>query len=235
MSFETEFTEFLEDVTLKRINTGGGYIKGFFYLNAPVLSTIKASVQTWRGFENENTEDRKMFGRDVKGDLVFYTSTKLNGIDNLGQKQADILIYRGKEYEVKEVTDNSNKLLDFSYFINVACLKNTLQEGINPFPPVPPPAFDGHLVINRDVDINGNLEVNGNADINGSLEYEPYVHNQTTYSALWVVNHNLNKPYPNVVVIDESNEVIEVYWESIDNNTLHIKPDLSIKGKAYIS
>jgi hypothetical protein len=67
------------------------------------------------------------------------------------------------------------------------------------------------------------------------LDIQPYEHNQNTYSALWVVNHNLNKPYPNVVVIDESNEVIEVYWESIDNNTLHIKPDLSIKGKAYIS
>lgn len=67
------------------------------------------------------------------------------------------------------------------------------------------------------------------------IDIQPYKHTQSTFSALWVVEHKLNKPYPNVVVTDESGVVGEFFWESIDNNTIHVKPDISIKGFVYVS
>lgn len=67
------------------------------------------------------------------------------------------------------------------------------------------------------------------------IDIQPYEHIQSTFSALWVVNHNLNKPYPNVVITDEFGVVGEFFWESIDNNTLHVRPDISIKGFVYVS
>jgi hypothetical protein len=67
------------------------------------------------------------------------------------------------------------------------------------------------------------------------IDLEPYMHIQSTFSALWVVTHNLNKPYPNIVTTNEDGVVCEIYWESIDNNTIHVKPDLSIKGRVYVS
>lgn len=67
------------------------------------------------------------------------------------------------------------------------------------------------------------------------IDIQPYEHIQNTFSDLWVVEHKLKKLYPNVVAINEAGIVMDVYWESIDNNTIHVKPDISIKGRVYVS
>lgn len=51
-----------------------------------------------------------------------------------------------------------------------------------------------------------------------------FTYTQTANLATWTVPHNLNKPYPNVVIVDNNgDQVIGFELSAIDNNTLTIK------------
>lgn len=61
-----------------------------------------------------------------------------------------------------------------------------------------------------------------------------YVHEQGVASAVWTVQHNLNK-YPSVTVVDSSENVIIADVEYIDVNTVKITMNGASKGRAYLN
>ena len=61
-----------------------------------------------------------------------------------------------------------------------------------------------------------------------------YVHEQGVASAVWTVQHNLNK-YPSVTVVDSSENVIIADVEYVDINTVKITMNGASKGRAYLN
>lgn len=61
-----------------------------------------------------------------------------------------------------------------------------------------------------------------------------YIHEQGVASAVWTVQHNLNK-YPSVTVVDSSDNVIVADIEYIDTNTVRISMVGASKGRAYLN
>lgn len=59
-----------------------------------------------------------------------------------------------------------------------------------------------------------------------------YAHDQMTASALWTVNHNLNK-YPSVSVTDSAGNVVEGDIAFVSGNQLTIVFSSAFAGKAY--
>ena len=61
-----------------------------------------------------------------------------------------------------------------------------------------------------------------------------YVHEQGVASAVWTVQHNLDK-YPSVTVVDSAENEIVAEVEYIDKNTVQIRMIGASKGRAYLS
>ena len=61
-----------------------------------------------------------------------------------------------------------------------------------------------------------------------------YVHEQGVASAVWTVQHNLNK-YPSVTVVDSAENEIVSEVEYLDKNTVKITMTGSSKGRAYLN
>ena len=61
-----------------------------------------------------------------------------------------------------------------------------------------------------------------------------YVHEQNSPSAVWTIQHNLEK-FPSVVLVDTEDDVIlgEINYES--NNTIIITLSAAIPGKAFLN
>lgn len=78
--------------------------------------------------------------------------------------------------------------------------------------------------------VNNILPVDGNV----SLTMPTYIHEQGVASAVWTVQHNLNK-YPSVTVVDSSDNVIVADIEYIDTNTVRISMVGASKGRAYLN
>jgi len=79
-----------------------------------------------------------------------------------------------------------------------------------------------------------NTLVSGTINVPGQDEVDSYVHEQNSPSAVWTINHNLNK-YPSIVLVDTEDDVIygEVNYES--NNTIIITLSAAISGKAFLN
>ena len=61
-----------------------------------------------------------------------------------------------------------------------------------------------------------------------------YIHDQGVASAVWTVQHNLNK-YPSVTVVDSAENVIICDVEYIDKNSVRITMTGASKGRAYLN
>lgn len=61
-----------------------------------------------------------------------------------------------------------------------------------------------------------------------------YVHEQGVASAVWTVQHNLDK-YPSVTVVDSAENEIVAEVEYIDKNTVQITMIGASKGRAYLN
>ena len=61
-----------------------------------------------------------------------------------------------------------------------------------------------------------------------------YVHEQGIASAVWMVQHNLNK-YPSVTVVDSSENEIVAEVEYLDKNSVKITMIGASKGRAYLN
>lgn len=61
-----------------------------------------------------------------------------------------------------------------------------------------------------------------------------YVHEQGIASAVWTVQHNLNK-YPSVTVVDSSENEIVADVEYLDKNNVQITMIGASKGRAYLN
>ncbi len=91
------FNDLLEPVQLKRY-TNGHYLKGQWVEGSYIITNITAAVMPFTGPNEPKLEGYE--GREVK---EFYTEFELKQADNSEGKPADILIYEGIEYIIKEV------------------------------------------------------------------------------------------------------------------------------------
>ena len=78
---------------------------------------------------------------------------------------------------------------------------------------------------------DGNLQTQINEI---SILANGYIHEQGVASAVWTVQHNLNK-YPSVTVVDSAENVIVADVEYIDVNTVTITMNGASKGRAYLN
>ena len=63
---------------------------------------------------------------------------------------------------------------------------------------------------------------------------QTYIHNQSTASAEWTINHNLNK-YPSVTVVDSAGTICEGTVTYIDANTIVCNFNGAFSGTAYLN
>jgi hypothetical protein len=63
---------------------------------------------------------------------------------------------------------------------------------------------------------------------------QEYIHNQIIGSAIWNINHNLNK-FPSIMVTDSGNNVIVGDIQYVDSNNVIVSFTGSFSGKAYLS
>ena len=79
--------------------------------------------------------------------------------------------------------------------------------------------FNGYLLMARTVD--------------EEIESQ-YIHEQTTASKVWVINHNLNTK-PSVTVVDENDKEIRCKKVYTSANTVTLYFNTALKGKAYLN
>jgi hypothetical protein len=63
---------------------------------------------------------------------------------------------------------------------------------------------------------------------------DTFIHEQGVASAVWTVQHNLNK-YPSVTVVDSSGNELITEIEYVDTNTVQITMNGASKGRAYLN
>ena len=66
------------------------------------------------------------------------------------------------------------------------------------------------------------------------LRLTGFTFNQTSNLAVWLINHNLNKPCPFVTIKDEFGETIIGDVRTIDNNNLEIRFNQPTTGTAFL-
>lgn len=72
-------------------------------------------------------------------------------------------------------------------------------------------------------------------DINvDPVNHVKYYHDQPSANSTWTIYHNLNF-YPNVTVLNSSNQTIEADIQYLDVNSVRIVMNASTSGKAYLS
>ena len=81
--------------------------------------------------------------------------------------------------------------------------------------------------------ING-VELSGNKTSAELGIDQTYIHNQSTASAEWTINHNLNK-YPSVTVVDSAGTICEGTVTYIDTNTIVCDFNGAFSGTAYLN
>jgi len=73
------------------------------------------------------------------------------------------------------------------------------------------------------------------SDINADpVNHVKYYHVQSSANSTWTIYHNLNF-YPNVTVLNSSNQTIEADIQYLDANSVRIVMNASTSGKAYLS
>ena len=70
-------------------------------------------------------------------------------------------------------------------------------------------------------------------DENGNI-ITAYVHEQSTASANWVVQHNLGKK-PSITVVDSADTVVVGAYEYINDNEVRLHFNSAFTGKAYLN
>lgn len=68
----------------------------------------------------------------------------------------------------------------------------------------------------------------------GASSDSSYVHNQTTASSTWTINHNLSK-YPSYVVVDSANDEVEGSVTYINTQQMVLNFSASFTGKVYLN
>ena len=93
---------------------------------------------------------------------------------------------------------------------------------------------DGYVPVQSVNTKIGNVVIdysNINAD---PVNHVKYLHNQVSANSTWTIYHNLNF-YPNVTVLNSSNQIIEADIQYLDANSVRIVMNASTSGKAYLS
>lgn len=61
-----------------------------------------------------------------------------------------------------------------------------------------------------------------------------YIHTQSSASAVWEIQHNLDK-YPSVTIVDSGNNVVIGEVVYIDKNNVRVTFNAAFSGKAYMN
>ena len=88
--------------------------------------------------------------------------------------------------------------------------------------------------INADFTIAETDSINVTFDIAQANKDKYFVFEQGTSSAVWVINHNLNKK-ASVTVVDEYDRVVTPEVEYVNDNKIIVRFNFAFKGKAYLN
>jgi len=103
-----DLSEVFEDLTIeigvKRFNDGYRDGNGFWVDGGFTIGNIKAVVQT------ANEQDKQVLEEGIRQNeaIKIHTIEQLKCDDDLSVKQSDIVVYNGKEYEIKKLFDLLN-------------------------------------------------------------------------------------------------------------------------------
>lgn len=96
-----------ETLTVKRVSAATTYTKGIAQAEGTANITIKASVQPLRANEMELLPE----GRRDSEAFRLYTDTELLPADEVTKKNADVVVYNGKDYEVLSCARWQNRVV----------------------------------------------------------------------------------------------------------------------------
>jgi hypothetical protein len=72
-------------------------------------------------------------------------------------------------------------------------------------------------------------------NVSGTIANTHVIFVQGTALSIWTISHNLNKLYPNVVLIDNNGDRFVAEIKSIDSNTIEVRTNEPTIGTAIIS
>lgn len=100
-------SQFREPLTVKRKNAATVYVKGKAQVGATSNVSITTSVQPLKADEMELLPE----GRRDSEAFRLYTSTELFPADETTGKNADVVVYNGKDYEVLSCARWQNRVV----------------------------------------------------------------------------------------------------------------------------
>ena len=150
--------------------------------------------------------DKNNFIVPINNDITLKIRNKQNKITHIIKDGYCTISQSGNVLIIKQKAESKKISLDFSS---------------------PSNAGDAHRLLRIALKT---LELN----VKNQLSDLNHLHNQTTLSNVWNINHNLNR-YTSVIVYDINNIVIEGEIEHVDTNNIIIRFNNNIMGKAFIN
>lgn len=81
---------------------------------------------------------------------------------------------------------------------------------------------------------DADIDLQGNSILNAT--FAPVIHAQNIASAVWTINHNLKKLYPNIVIVDSANELVIGYLiNPVDENNITLTFSAAFSGTATLT
>jgi hypothetical protein len=189
------------------------------YLN--IKGKISISGQMVFKFSNVPTLQGEFTGPVDGSALTAITTVEISGTDSSGQNVVEFIQYL---VDNDILISEQNELSNFGHFkiTSYTALGNNL-----------------YTLNLTNIGGNGNLDLNKYYDfatftISSGVGDKNYVHPQDQASAIWTVQHNLNK-FPSVTSVNTNN--IEMYGEVVFNdlNSLTINFSAAFSGRAFIN
>jgi hypothetical protein len=172
-------------------------------------------------FSNVPTLQGEFTGPVDGSALTAITTVEISGTDSSGQNVVEFIQYL---VDNDILISEQNELSNFGHFkiTSYTALGNNL-----------------YTLNLTNIGGNGNLDLNKYYDfatftISSGVGDKNYVHPQDQASAIWTVQHNLNK-FPSVTSVNTNN--IEMYGEVVFNdlNSLTINFSAAFSGRAFIN
>ena len=188
---------------------------------ANLFSTGLIAVGGQVGYKFVDVLSQKSFsGPSDNQAISTLTTIKVSSIDGAGHDIQNFI----QEYNLKKIILFKNKNKNIYGVFNVTSLTEDVDNA---------GYYDIALTF---VSGNGNLELEEHYSLSlfsGDKDKE-YIHNQTSASVVWNIQHNLNK-LPSVTTVNINNIEVKGEIQYIDNNNLTITFSAGFSGKAYLN
>lgn len=189
---------------------------------ANLFNTGLVTVGGQVSYKFVNTISQKSFsGPGDNQTLSSVTNIKLSSVDGAGHNISDFI----QEYNLKRIILFKNTNKNIYGIFDVTSLAEDIDN---------PGYYNLALIF---ISGNGNLELEEYYSISlfaGKDKDKHYKHTQSSPSATWTIQHNLNK-LPSVTTVNNNNIEVKGQIQYIDTNNLTITFSAGFSGKAYLN